>query len=41
LYIFTSFHHVLYFKIRGKEWCHEVYNEEEDDDEEDDKKPED
>lgn len=32
LYIFTSFHHVLIFRLMGAEWCNEVYNEEEEED---------
>ena len=34
IYIFTSWSQILYLKIRGVEWCHEVYLEEveEDDD---------
>ena len=33
IYIFTCWSHVLYFKIRGVEWCHEVYLEEEEEEE--------
>ena len=32
LYIFTCFHHILILKMKGAEWCHEVYNEEDEDD---------
>ena len=33
IYIFTSWSHIVYFKIRGVEWCHEVYLEEEEEEE--------
>lgn len=32
LYIVTCFHHILILKMKGAEWCHEVYNEEDEDD---------
>ena len=32
LYVFTSFHHVLLFKIMGIDWLDEVINEEDEED---------
>ena len=32
LYIGTCFHHILILKMKGAEWCNDVYNEEEEDD---------
>ena len=35
IYIFTCWSHVLFLRIRGPEWCHEVYLEEEEEEEDD------
>ena len=32
IYVITCFHHILWFRLQGAEWCHEVYNEEDEED---------
>jgi hypothetical protein len=38
LLVFQAFHVLLYFRIKGEDWCNEVMNEESDDDEGEDEK---
>jgi len=34
LYIPTAFAHIIFFSVKGVEWCHEIYLKEDEDEEE-------